>query len=372
MKDNINILKNDIPIDNRTLWNNDNLELLRLMKDECIDLIYLDPPFNSGTNYSVGDKGFIDSWKNSELSKFAWFDLKEKDNRLYNFLEMVETIHGNSMRYYLIFMSVRLIEMHRVLKPTGRLALHCDDNASHYLKICLDLIFGKENFRNDVALLYKNGSKNAKTHFPRNKDNLLLYSKDIKNSRFYNTMEKPSKKTLRNIEIGFKITWNTQSGKWHETYYRPYETFSEEEIGELNKLREKKLKERPAEIHVRHALNGKEIKYLDWWDDMTIIPQSDRNINNPKNESVGWPTQKNVKIPKRIIETCTQIGEIVFDPFCGSGTTLEAAESMKRKWLGCDLSEDAINISFERIEKFMGMFSYPIYKKDIGIKKERK
>ena len=362
MKDNLNISKDGIPIPNRTLFGNDNLIVLRSMiKSDCIDLIYLDPPFNSGTNYTLGEKGFRDNWKNSEESKILWVTI-EVNSELKNFISLVEKIHGVEMKSYLIYLSVRLIEMHRVLKPSGRIALHCDDNASHYLKVCLDIIFGKENFRNDIALLYKNGSKNAKTHFPRNKDNILIYSKDVNQTKFFNTKGSPSLKTLKNIEKGFKITWNTRSGKWHETYYRDPETFDDETKRLLDQDRKKKLIERPAEIHIRRATNGKEIKYLDWWDDMTIIPQSEKRINDPSSESVGWPTQKNVHIPQRVIECCTEPRDIVLDPFCGSGTTCVAAEHLSRKWIGIDISPDAIDITENRMNEFLGIFSETIYR----------
>lgn len=364
MSDVLNIFKNNIPIENRTVFHSDNLIVLRLIKDNSIDLVYLDPPFNTGTDYEVDGKGFNDKWENP-LKEGLWNKLKESEEQIFDFLHMVEKIHSIKMSFYLDFMSRRLIEIQRILKPSGKIVLHCDDNASHYLKICLDIIFGPENFRNDVSLLYKNGSKNAKNHFPRNKDNLLIYCKDFKRNRFFNTKTQPSEKTLRNIKKGWKITWNSRSNKWHETYYRPYETFSEKEIKELDNFRQKKLKERPAEIYIRHALNGNEIKYLDWWDDMVILPQSQRSIENLKNESVGWPTQKSIKILKRVLETCTEENDIVFDPFCGSGTTCEAAEIMKRKWIASDISEDAVNITCERIEKFMGMFIKPIYKETL-------
>lgn len=353
------LIGSDINIKNRTIFQGDNLGILRLFESECFDLIYLDPPFNSGADYFLGEKGFTDKWK--ESCKTLHFEIKEQNENLFDFISLSEYCHSFEMASYLTYMSIRIIEMRRVLKPTGRIALHCDDNASHYLKVCLDIIFGAENFRNDVALLYKNGSKNAKTHFPRNKDNVLFYCKDVKRNRFFNTKEQPSEKTLRNIEIGFKITWNSRSGKWHETYYRDPETFTKEEKEELNKLRKRKLRERPAQIHIRYATNGKEIKYLDWWDGITIISQSDRNIKNFKNESVGWPTQKNIEIPKRFIETCTEEGDLILDPFCGSGTTFIAAEQLNRKWVGIDISKDAVNISIKRLEQFMGVFKETIY-----------
>ena len=359
----LNIIDN-ISILNRTIFQNDNLKVLQLIKDNCIDLIYLDPPFNSGTNYFVGEKGFTDKWNDVKI-KETIRDIDEKNRRLSSFLLLSNLTHSDDMESYLAYLSIRLIEMQRILKPAGRIALHCDDNASHYLKICLDIIFGKENFRNDIALLYKNGSKNAKQHFPRNKDNVLHYCKDIKRNKFFNTKERPSEKTLKNIELGFKITWNSRSGKWHETYYRDPDTFTEEEKQRLLILRERKLRQNPAEIHVRHATNGKEIKYLDWWDGITIISQSDKNIRNPKSESVGWPTQKNVEIPRRFIETCTQEGDIILDPFCGSGTTLVAAEELNRKWIGIDISEDAVNIASERIENYLGVFIEPIHQQRI-------
>ena len=366
MDNNLGIsVTSDVTISNRSIFHNDCLQVMKIIKDDSIDLIYLDPPFNSGTDYRLGEKGFTDKWDDSINEDPLWVQIFKKNERLNKFICLSEQIHSRQMKLYLIYMSIRLVEMQRILKLSGKIVLHCDDNASHYLKVCLDSIFGPENFRNDIALLYRNGSKNAKNHFPRNKDNLLIYCKDVKENKFFNKKSNVSPKTQKNIEKGWKITWNTRSNKWHETYYRPYETFSKREVEELNAYREKKLAERDAEIHIRIAINGKEIKYLDWWDDMVIIQQSDKNIKNPKNEAVGWPTQKSVKIPQRVIETCTEVGDIVYDPFCGSGTTCEASESMGRKWIASDISEDAVDISIQRIEDFMGLFGGPLNKEKV-------
>ena len=138
--------KSKSPINNRTLFEGDNLNLLRSIESDCVDLIYLDPPFNSNTNYLFAGKGFGDTWTDTKLSKYHYIELIKSNKKLANFIALSETLHSVTMSSYLSYLSVRLIQMHRILKTSGSIALHCDDNASHYLKICLDFIFGRENF----------------------------------------------------------------------------------------------------------------------------------------------------------------------------------------------------------------------------------
>ncbi|MDE2815572.1 MAG: DNA methyltransferase [Chloroflexota bacterium] len=138
---------------NRTLWTGDNLDILRGMNSECVDLIYLDPPFNSNQDYSapVGSAAagaaFKDTWTLSDVDD-AWHGMiAESHPALYGIIDAARPAHGKGMKSYLIMMAVRLLEMHRVLKPTGSIYLHCDDTASHYLKLLMDSVFGANQFR---------------------------------------------------------------------------------------------------------------------------------------------------------------------------------------------------------------------------------
>lgn len=166
---------------NQTIWTGDCLDVLRGMNSESVDLIYLDPPFNSNANYAapIGSQAagaaFKDTWGLSDIN-LAWHGLiKHERPGLYDLLSAVRTLNGDSMMSYLIYMAVRVMEMHRVLKPTGTLYLHCDPTASHYLKLMLDCIFGDDFFRNEIVWCYRGGGV-PKSDFARKHDIILRYS----------------------------------------------------------------------------------------------------------------------------------------------------------------------------------------------------
>ena len=166
----------------KTIWTGDNLDILRGMNSGCVDLIYLDPPFNSNRTYAapVGSKAagaaFKDSWHLSELDE-AWLGLiADQQPAIYQLLTAAGLTHGKGMQAYLCMMAVRLLEMHRVLKPTGSLYLHCDSTANAYLRALLDAIFGADSFRNEIAWCYT-GPANTRRWFPRKHDTVLFYAK---------------------------------------------------------------------------------------------------------------------------------------------------------------------------------------------------
>ena len=165
---------------NRSLFVGDNLDVLRGMNSESVDLIYLDPPFNSNRNYSavVGSEsaglGFRDAWGVDDIDE-GWLGvLSEGHPNVYRVCELAGDIHSEGMKFYLVFMSVRLIELHRVLKATGCLYLHCDPTASHYLKLILDVVFGRDNFKNEIVWCY-GGRGMARGRWNRKHDSLLFY-----------------------------------------------------------------------------------------------------------------------------------------------------------------------------------------------------
>ena len=177
----------------KTIWTGDNLHILRGMNSACVDLIYLDPPFKSNQNYSapIGSKAagaaFKDTWTLSDLD-VAWMGLiADEQPAVANLLHTAKLTHGKGMQSYLTMMAVRLMEMHRVLKPTGSIYLHCDPTASHYLKLLMDTVFGAGNFRNEIVWRRANAKgdtgQGAK-HFGRVNDSLLFYVKSDKSSFF--------------------------------------------------------------------------------------------------------------------------------------------------------------------------------------------
>ena len=166
---------------NRTLWTGDNLDILRGMNSDCVDLIYLDPPFNSNRTYSapIGSEAagaaFKDSWTLDDVD-LAWHgEIAEREPALYGVIDAAGLAHSKSMKSYLIMMAVRLLEMKRIVKKTGSLYVHCDDAASHYLKMLMDCIFGKTCFRNEIVW-QRYGSHNDARKYGRVSDRLLFYA----------------------------------------------------------------------------------------------------------------------------------------------------------------------------------------------------
>lgn len=315
----------------------DNLDVLRnpkLMKDESVDLIYLDPPFNSKANYSVffGDpsageseaqaEAFKDTWTWGPVSKCAFDDVCEYGGDLATLITAFREWMGTSgLLAYLSMMGVRLIELHRVLKPTGSLFLHCDPNASAYLKLMLDAIFGRENFRNEVIWDYSFRLMDLPRFFNRKHDDILFYAKSpaayFKMPKTEWTREdliRSRKQKIHTDPEGLEWIW-MPGGRGHSK----------------NKLR------RVDEI----ISGGKAIS--DVWP-IPIISSSSR-------ERVGYPTQKPLALLHRIIEAASREGEVVFDPFCGCGTTVEAAESLGRGWIGIDISHYAVTVIETRLLK---------------------
>ena len=250
----------------------DCFDVLGYIDSESVDLIYLDPPFNTKRDFKAfQDKDFI--------IPNDWQDYISNDN-LKTHLKLFKSD-------YLIYMAIRLIMLKRVLKKTGSIYLHVDATMSHYLKIIMDCIFGEKNFRNEIIWCYHAGGV-GKTHFPRKHDNILLYGKDVKVSK-------------HNIIRGVK--------------YRDVYAYD---------------KHGNTQVDKGYHPDGKMMP--DWWEISALSSQA--------KERTGYPTQKPLKLLDRIIKASSNEGDIVLDPFCGSGTTLISAERLKRKWIGIDKNKD--------------------------------
>lgn len=308
---------------NRTLYFGDNLEILRKkIPDESFDLIYLDPPFNSNRSYNVlfkeglqdspaQIKAFEDSWHWTRESKSTLDYLVTKTNeKISNLMLALEKMIGhNDMMAYLTMMTVRLIELQRVLKKTGSLYLHCDPTASHYLKIVLDVIFGKQNFRNEIVWTYRRWPSKSKL-FQTMHDIIFFYVKDINKEYIFNTIYQPL------ADITLKI----HKGK------RQQATFIDGK--RLSRDQEEESMGTPIP---------------DYW----YIPAVAGNAK----ERLGYPTQKPEALLERIIEASSNEGDWILDPFCGCGTTISVAEKFKRSWVGVDITALAINLIKHRLEK---------------------
>jgi len=298
------------------LYTNDNLHIMHGMNSESVDLIYLDLPFNSKRTYSapIGSKAagtsFKDMWTWDDFDEACLYGLVGYEN-LIPYIEAVGNIQGRPTMAYLTYMAQRLIEMRRLLKPTGSVYLHCDPTASHYLKGIMDIIFGKENLRNEIVWCYHGPGSPHMRQFNRKTDHIFWYSKGEKwtfNKDDVRLAYKDSKQALRRAM--------STTG-----------TFSDEEVEE-------------------YRSRGKVPE--NWWV-MRIAARS-------KTEYIGYPTQKPLALLRRIIKASSNEGDMVLDPFCGCATTCVAAQQLNRRWIGIDIEEQAVDLLMERLKDDAGLF----------------
>lgn len=359
----------------KTLYCGDNLEVLRHhITDESIDLIYLDPPFNSSASYNIIFKqpkdgtaqaqirAFEDTWQWGIESERALNEVLERHGRLANFLTLlVKTLGKNSLSAYLVMMSIRLIELHRALKPTGSIYLHCDPTASHYLKAIMDTIFGPRQFVNEI-IWRRYGSHNdasqGSQHFGRVHDTILFYRRSndtVWNQQFMPLSDEYIKKNYRyeEEETGRRYTtkpltapggaakgnpefeWNGYTRAWRysrETFQRLHDE------GKLHYSR-------TGYVRQKHYLDeSKGVPVQDLWMDIPALAGANK-------ERLGYPTQKPVALLERIIEASSNPGDIILDPFCGCGTAVAAAEKLDRQWIGIDITYLAINLIQARLRR---------------------
>ncbi|MYF37536.1 MAG: hypothetical protein F4219_02010 [Gammaproteobacteria bacterium] len=304
---------------NRTIWTGDNLPIMRGMNSASVDLIYLDPPFNSKANYAapIGSEAagaeFKDTWTLQDVD-IAWLDLIEAKHTRLN--KVIHAAMSKSDKSYLIYMAVRLLEMHRILKSTGSIYLHCDPTMSHYLKLLMDAIFGRKNFRNEVVWHYFKPHSSKRT-WPRNYDQVLYYT------------------------IADDWTFNH-----HATLF---------EYDEKSKRRYDKTDSEGRRFKVYTDTTGtvrKAYMKAGRADNVLKIPF----VQGTSKERVGYPTQKPIALLERIIKASSNEEDVVFDPFCGCATTLVAADRHSRNWVGIDISNVAVRLVEDRIKADQGLF----------------
>ncbi|MCA3286610.1 MAG: restriction endonuclease [Roseomonas sp.] len=366
------------------LFYGDNLAVLRgrdadgkpLIPDESIDLIYLDPPFNSAATYNVlfrapdgkmSDsqlEAFEDSWHWGDAAAAAYEDVITQGvytDASVLLRGIVAALGKNDMTAYLAMMAVRLIELHRVLKPTGSLYLHCDPTASHYLKILLDGIFGVENFVNEIV--WKRTSAKADfaqgaKHFPRVHDIIHRYAKSADLMKFqqsfgqydekYITQKYPhTDPTGRRYGL-WDLTGPGGAAKGNPSY---------EVLGVVRFWRysQKKMQELIDAGRVIQPKPGAVPRYKRYLDEMQGVPHGDTwddipPINSQAQERLGYPTQKPLTLLERIINASSNAGDVVLDPFCGCGTAVHAAEKLGRRWVGIDVTHLAISLVERRLK----------------------
>jgi len=354
------------PITQNTLFYGDNLKILReYIPSESVDLIYLDPPFNSNRSYNVLFKdesgveseaqitAFEDTWHWNETAEQTYHNLiiEAPDNVSRMVAALRDFIGTNQMMAYLVMMAARLVELHRVLKATGSLYLHCDATASHYLKIILDAIFGAKNFRNEIIWKRFNFHADAK-RFGKVTDRILFYtrsenflftrlrvpfSEEYQESKFTHFDEQGRRFRLDNL--------NPPGGRGPVYEFhgvtKPWR-FTEERMKQLEVEGRIYTGSRVAQLkRYLDELEGQAVNEL-WTDIDPINPMS--------NERLGYPTQKPLALLERIIQTSSNPGDMVLDPFCGCGTAIAAAEKLGRKWIGIDITHLSIALQKYRLE----------------------
>ncbi len=350
-----------------TLYEMDNLEVLRGINSNSIDLIATDPPFNTKRNRSGTAGQYVDKWKYGDTGKLPdqwkwnevhpkWLEtIQDGHPELYQAVEATKVVRDEDTAAFLCFLSVRLLEMHRVLKDTGSIYLHCDHTANSYIRMALDAIFGKNNFVNEIAWLRKDGEKHnlAARKFPQAHDTIYYYAKSkeythnpvfLPYSAEY--IDKNYHKTDSNGQYatfpctnesggntvyefqGIKRAWKFKKSEMEEMYQKGLLT----QATPTSPFRYKK-----------YLSDAEGVKIPDIWTDTARFE---------KNEKTGSPDQKPLALYERIIEASSNEGDIVLDPFCGCATTIIAANNLNRRWISIDRRKDA---RYHIITRLMGI-----------------
>lgn len=368
------------------LYYGDNLQVLREhIAAESVDLIYLDPPFNSKRDYNLlfkSPKGvtseaqieaFEDTWHWNEQAEREFDELLHQPNTsVADMMRALRSFLGeNDMMAYLTMMANRLLELHRVLKPTGSLYLHCDPTASHYLKIVLDGVFGKENFRNEIIWKRTTSHNDAKNQFPDVTDTIFYYAKTedapfrrqfIGYSEHYLTTKyrhvdaEGRRYRLSDMRSPAPRPNLTYTYKGHEPHPNGW-AISLEKMKALDERGRLEFpKKQGGRIQLRNYLDEREGMPLTMlWDDISPI-------NSMAQERLGYPTQKPLALLERILLTSSNEGDVVLDPFCGCGTAVDAAQKLKRKWIGIDITHLAISLIEKRLkDRYKGRAKFEVH-----------
>jgi site-specific DNA-methyltransferase (adenine-specific) len=354
----------------------DNLHVMREhIADESVDLIYLDPPFNSNANYNILFKSptgqdsdaqieaFEDTWRWNDTAEAAFDEvMKSGYIKAFDLLNAMRSFLGeNDMMAYLSMMAIRLIELHRVLKPTGSLYLHCDPTASHYLKLLLDGVFGAGNFRNEVtwkrAQTVKGNFGQGAAFYGRNTDSLFFYAKSASvtfNPQFSGYTQEYLDQFYRYQESdGRRYRLISMIGPGGAAKGNPsYEVMGITKFWRYSKQRMEQLikdgmvvQTKPGTVPQRkqYLEGGKGVAVQALWDDIPALGAG-------SSEGLGYPTQKPLALLERIIAASSNEGDVVLDPFCGCGTAVHAAEKLGRKWIGIDITHLAVSLIEKRMK----------------------
>lgn len=354
------------PMAENTLYYGDNLDVLRrYISDECVDLIYLDPPFKSDQDYNVlfaehdgrssaaQIRAFEDTWEWTDESAESLEQVIEQGGRVADVMRALRTfLDKTDMMAYLAMMAPRLVEMRRVLKSTGSLYLHCDPTASHYLKILLDAVFGAANFRNEIVWRRSHPKGLAFTRFATSHDVILVFQKTQKAT--WNPTYLP------NGNANTQYTLADESGRRYQLTSllnpnpdRPNLTYEFKGVTKVWRWTRDRMEEADRKGLIVVPKRGEGIprfkRYLDeqegipvgdFWNDIGIAAGHER---------LGYPTQKPQALLARIIAASSNAGDLILDPFCGCGTAIDAAQRLGRRWIGIDITHLAVGLIKHRL-----------------------
>jgi site-specific DNA-methyltransferase (adenine-specific) len=362
------------------LFYGDNLDILRAMvPDQSVDLVYLDPPFKSDQDYNVlfkeqdGSrsaaqiKAFTDTWRWDEAAVAAFDQAVASDGRVAAAMQAFHTFLGPSdMLAYLSMMAPRLVELRRVLKDTGSIYLHCDPTASHYLKMLMDAVFGATNFRNEIIWKRTNAKALQTKRLARNHDVILSYKAsdkaiwrnekafvpyapgegDGKLEKLFPLQDKDGRR--------YRLADLTNPNK-----NRPNLTYEFMGVTRVWRWTKKRMEKAKGEGLIHQSKEGAVPRLKRYLDEQPGTPLDDIWADIPPlqahaGERLGYPTQKPYALLERIIELTTGEGDVVLDPFCGCGTTIDAAQGLGRSWLGIDITHVAIALIKARLKSAHG------------------
>ena len=371
------------------LYYGDNLHVLRdraNFPDGVIDLVYLDPPFNSKRDYNLlfkSPKGldspaqieaFQDTWHWNQQAESEFDELLHQGNT--DVAKLMSALRGflgeNDIMAYLTMMANRLLELHRVLKPTGSLYLHCDPVASHYLKIVLDGVFGKENFRSEIIWKRTSAHSNVYRAYGDVTDTLFFYSKtddftwnqlyrQIKAEEAFPNVDASGRRwrseNMRNPGVRPNLTYSYKAS--NGVTYHPHANGWTISLEKMKKLDAEGRLHFPTKDEGRlrlklYADESPGIKLQSLWED---IPP----IGSQAGERLGYPTQKPLALLERIIAASSNEKDLVLDPFCGCGTAVDAAQKLKRRWIGIDITHLAISLIEKRLkDRYAGRCKFEV------------
>ena len=332
---------------NRTVFTGDNLDVLRGMDSETVDLIYADPPFNSNRNYAapIGSEAagaaFKDTWTLDDVDE-AWLSIIHDQHPAPRaVIEAAGAAHGDGMKSYLCMMAIRLLELRRVLALTGSIYLHCDPTASHYLKLLMDSVFGTTAYRNDIVWVRDppgKGAKRGSSQWPRNFDVLLFYAKTGEHyfAQQYVPLNESQRKNYR------------YEGRYKAVQRGDYSDASWEKFRQQDKLHVSST----GKEYVKYYLADAKATVGGAWTDIYGF-----GTRTAAKERIGYPTQKPIALLNRIIEASSKPGDVVMDPFCGCATALVAAENLTRQWVGIDISPLAVKLVRQRLSREVPLFT---------------